>query len=116
MKKNKNLIIFLLTISIITSIYNYKFFITNIGQRKLLTSIGQGVYDFSQEELARWSTEYPSLNNTAVPLKSFLGAYYITHDSIEKGIEMLSKAEKNNPFMGYEDMLRAKLYESWRKR
>lgn len=113
MIKNKKLLLLLLIFSIITSIYNYKFFDANIGQRKFQRTIGQGVYDFSQEELSRWSVEYPSLNNTALPLKSLLGAYYITHDSIKKGVEMLEKGSRENPFVGYEDMLRAKLYESF---
>ena len=111
MIKNKSLLL-LLIFSVISSIYNYKFFEANIGQRKLQRVIGSGVYDFSQEELSRWSVEYPSLNNTAIPIKSLMGAYYITHDSIIKGIEMLEKGSSENPFIGYEDMLRAKLYES----
>ena len=112
MIKNKSLFLLLLIFSVISSIYNYKFFEANIGQRKLQRVIGSGVYDFSQEELSRWSVEYPSLNNTAIPIKSLMGAYYITHDSIIKGIEMLEKGSSENPFIGYEDMLRAKLYES----
>tara|TARA_B100000902_G_C27276159_1_gene898979 strand:- start:327 stop:1334 length:1008 start_codon:yes stop_codon:yes gene_type:complete len=112
MIKNKSLFILLLIFSVISSIYNYKFFEANIGQRKLQRIIGSGVYDFSQEELSRWSVDYPSLNNTAIPIKSLLGAYYITHDSIIKGVELLEKGSSENPFIGYEDMLRAKLYES----
>lgn len=112
MIKNKSLLLLLLIFSVISSIYNYKFFEANIGQRKLQRIIGSGVYDFSQEELSRWSVDYPSLNNTAVPIKSLLGAYYITHDSIKKGVELIEKGSRENPFIGYEDMLRAKLYES----
>lgn len=112
MKKNKSLFLLLLIISVISSIYNYKFFEANIGQRKLQRVIGSGVYDFSQEELSRWSVDYPSLNNTAIPIKSLLGAYYITNDSIKKGVEMLKQGSRENPFIGYEDMIRAKLYES----
>lgn len=103
----------MILVSTITIYYNYKVFDANIDQQNQQYYIGQGVYDFTEKELKRLSTNYPSLNNTAIPFKSFLGAYYITHDSITKGIKFLEEGEKENPFLGYEDMLRAKLYETF---
>ncbi len=113
MMQNKLGYIILIVVSTITIYYNYKVFDANIDQVNQQHYISQGAYDLSPQEINRLSTNYPSLNNTAIPFKSFLGAYYITNDSIEKGIKFLEEGEKENPFLGYEDMLRAKLYETF---
>ena len=48
---------------------------------------------------------------TVIPLKSVLGAHWIINDSIDKGLNLLKEGAKDNPYLGYTDMIYASLFE-----
>ena len=59
-------------------------------------------------------TDYPNLSITAIPLKALLANYYLANDSIVEGFNYVEQAisEKSNPFIGYPEAIKAKLYNT----
>ncbi len=53
---------------------------------------------------------YPSLNQTAIPIKAITGQYYLGIDSINKGLDLIYAGIKDNPFLNYSEALLADYY------
>lgn len=109
MKISSYLIILL--ISLFSLFSNYKKFVMTINEKKIFNSVASSTYDFDSNYVDKLSKLYPNLGSSAIPLKAVLGAYYVTNDSIFKGIDLLKKANLDNPFIGYPDMLLGRVYE-----
>ena len=54
--------------------------------------------------------DYPSLNQTAIPIKAITGQYYLGVDSINKGLDLVYKGIKDNPFLNYSEAVLADFY------
>lgn len=114
--KNSRLAIFILLfgISLFSLISNFKVFDVNVLQHRMLTIVASGNYvDIADNYLNRISTNYPTLSQTAIPFKVIRGAYWVQQtDSVQKGISLLKKSNKENPYLGYTDLIFANLYEA----
>mgnify|MGYP001457855175 CR=1 FL=1 len=71
-----------------------------------------GEYTFSDEYAERISSGYPSLSATDIPLKSMMGAYWINKDSLELGFKYLREGNKENPYLGFSEMIFANVYQA----
>ena len=115
MRNNKfiNPFLFTLFILAIFSIYsNYKNLKVSNKQITILKAIGSGDYDFSDDYIKRISTGYPNLTQTVIPFNSIIGAHWVNKDSFELGLEYLRKGNKDNPYLGFSDMLLAHVYQN----
>ena len=110
MKKN-SFIAFLLIVSSLTIFSNFKVFKAYIGQEKIFDIIATSDYSMEESFRERISSGYPNLSSTVIPLKSVLGAHWIINDSIDKGLNLLKEGAKDNPYLGYTDMIYASLFE-----
>ena len=110
MKKN-SFFFGLLIFSVLLVFSNYKVFQVYIGQDEVFRIISTSDYEMEDSFRDRISSGYPSLSSTVIPFKSILGAYWIINDSIDKGLNLLKEGQKDNPYLGYSDMLYAGLFE-----
>ena len=110
MKKN-SFIAFLLIVSSLTIFSNFKVFKAYIGQEKIFDIIATSDYSMEESFRERISSGYPNLSSTVIPLKTILGAHWIVNDSIDKGLNLLKEGAKDNPYLGYTDMIYASLFE-----
>lgn len=97
-------------------ISNYKKYYMAYDEINLFNSVASSSYEFDDKYVKRITKRYPNLSSSAVPIKGVLGAYYVTHDSIRKGIRLLKDANKDNPYLGYPDMILARVYETLGKK
>jgi hypothetical protein len=116
MKKNSltYLVYFAVTILAGFSFFsNYKNYVAFDKQTNIINVINSGRYeDLSKEYIKKISTGYPNLSATAIPLNTILGAHYINTDSLELGFEYLRKGNRDNPYIGFSDMVFANVYQS----
>jgi len=106
----KYFLIFLFAFSSLVS--NYKKYYMAYDEINLFNSVASSSFEFDDKYIKRISKKYPNLSSSGVPIKGLLGAYYVTHDSIRKGIRLLKDANMDNPYLGYPDMLLARVYEA----
>lgn len=97
--------------SFLSLVSNYKKFSITVDEVKIFNAVGNSTYDFDLDYVKRISKSYPNLTSSAIPIKGILGAYYITNDSILKGIDLLNKGILDNPYIGHPDMILARTYE-----
>ena len=109
MKTSSYLVILIITMFSLFS--NYKKFVSSIDEINIFNSVASSTFNLDSNYLEKLSKLYPNLGSSAIPLKSILGGYYVTQDSISKGIDLLKKANLDNPYLGYPDMLLARVYE-----
>lgn len=111
--KKTSIFFVLIVVSSLTMLSNWKVFQLNINQHLLLEAIMNDSYEnFDVEYIERISGGYPNLSATAIPLKSITGAYWVNNDSILKALRHLHEGNKNNPFIGFSDMILANIYQS----
>ena len=103
--------VIVLIISFLSLISNYKKFSIGVDEVNIFNAIANSTYDFDVDYVKRISKLYPNLSSSAIPIKAVIGAHYITNDSIKKGIDELNKANLDNPYIGYPDMILARTYE-----
>lgn len=117
MKKNKNLGLIFLVVAILISsaafLSNYKNFSLYFNQHLLMNSVLYGSYEFDEDYYEQISSGYPNLTATAIPIKSIMGAYWIQKDSIERGLKYLRKGNKENPYLGFSDMILANFHQAF---
>ena len=117
MKKNNFLKTLVIVITCIISVFaalsNYRNFSLNIGQHKLLNAVLYSTYEFDDNYYERISSGYPNLTATAIPIKSIMGAYWIQKDSIDKGLDFLRKGNRENPYIGFSDMILANYHQAF---
>ncbi len=115
MKSNKGanfLIMGLIIIGLLSLFSNFKNYKVYVKQNLILASIATGEYEFSDEYIDRISSGYPSLTATVIPFNSIIGAHWINKDSLELGLDYLRKGNKDNPYLGFSDMLLAYVYQN----
>ncbi len=109
MKKASYILIFIIASFSLFS--NYKKFIMSVQEINIFQSVASSSYEFDRNYLNKISKVYPNLSSSAIPIKGVLGGYYVTHDSIKEGIKLLNQANKDNPFIGFPDMILGRVYE-----
>lgn len=115
MKNNKGvyvLFIGLFIVAIFSLFSNFKNYKVYVKQDLILASIANGKYEFSDEYIERISSGYPNLTATVIPFNSIIGAHWINNDSLELGLDYLRKGNKENPYLGFSDMLLAYVYQN----
>jgi len=110
--KKISLFILILFLSICSLISNYKVFNMNINQHFLLEAVIYDKYEFDDDYYKKLASGYPTLSNTAIPIKSILGAYWINNDSVKKSFDFLREGNKHNPYFGFSDMIFANIYQN----
>jgi len=110
MKKNSFYAAIVL-LSLFTLFSNYKVFHANVQQLRIIQIMAEGSYLFEDDYVDRISTKYPTLSSTVIPFKTVLGANRVANDSIETGVELIRKGNKENPFLGLSDLLLAQLFD-----
>ena len=104
--------IFVLTIFSLFS--NYKTYRAYDQQATTYKAISSGKYEeFTEDYLKRISSGYPNLTATAIPFNTMIGAHWINRDSIDLGMEYLRKGNKDNPYIGFSDMIFANVYQAF---
>ena len=103
--------IILTIISLVVLVSNFKVFKVNVGQEKILEIVATGNYQIEDKLRNRISSGYPSVSGTAIHFKTILGAHWIINDSIDKGLKLLKESENDNPYLGFNDLLYANLFE-----
>lgn len=106
------LAISLFTLAIFSLFSNYKNYKVFVKQYFILQGVASGEYEFTDEYIERISSGYPNLTATAIPFNSIIGAHMINNDSLELGLEYLREGNKDNPYLGFSDMLMAYVYQS----
>ena len=110
--KKISIYFFILLISIGSLISNYKVFNVNVQQIRLSNYLSSGsIASIDLEYLERISTDYPTLSQTVIPFKAITGTYWLQNDSVIKGLNLLEKANKENPYLGFPDSMLAGFYE-----
>ena len=107
-KVNYFLIVLIASASLLS---NYKKYTMTVEEINIFNSVASSSYEFEESYIDKISKSYPNLSSSAIPIKGVLGGFYITHDSIPKGIELLKEAVQDNPYIGYPDMLLGRIYE-----
>ena len=106
-----SIFLLLLLLALATLISNYRIFQVYVGQEKILEIISSGEYQFDESYRDRISSGYPSVSSTVIPFKSILGAHWIVNDSIDKGLKLLKESNNDNPYLGFNDLIYANLFE-----
>ncbi len=109
MKRISYILIFI--IGFFSLFSNYKKFIMTVQEFNIFQSVASSSYDFDTNYVNKISKLYPNLSSSAIPIKGVLGGYHVTSDSLLKGIDLLKQANIDNPYIGYPDMLLARVYE-----
>ena len=110
--KKISIYILIVLFSVGSLLSNFKVFQANILQWKLSQYLSSGtIANIDPEYLERISTNYPTLSQTVIPFKGITGTYWLQHDSIMKGLNLLEKANKENPYLGFPDAMIAGFYE-----
>ncbi len=116
MTRNKLIIFFLLLASGVSIYLNYLNYKSFTIQQVFLDDIRNSTFngkDYSFIESINYN--YPSLQQTAIPIKSITGQYYLGIDSIQKGLLLLYEGAKDNPFLNYSEAVLADYYLSVNK-
>lgn len=105
----------LISICCLSLLSIYKVYYSYTQQYYMLTDLNDNNFiardwDFVEKV----ETDYPNLSITAIPLKALLANYYLANDSIVEGFNYVEQAisEKSNPFIGYPEAIKAKLYNT----
>jgi tetratricopeptide (TPR) repeat protein len=115
MRNNKSFIPIFISFLLVASIVlfsNYKVHIAYNKQRTIINAIAKSDYLFSDDYIDRISSGYPNLSATAIPFKSLIGAHWINKDSLEKGLNLIREGSKENPYIGFGDMIAANVYQA----
>ena len=117
MRNNKLLYpiyIALFVLTIFSLFSNYKNYRAYDQQATTYNAISSGKYEeFTEDYLKRISSGYPNLTATAIPFNTIIGAHWINRDSIDLGMEYLRKGNKDNPYIGFSDMIFANVYQAF---
>ena len=113
MKVNKIILVFLLIISGISFYFHYLNFQSFTIQDTLLEDVRAN--NFTNKDynfIKKIHYNYPTLNQTAIPIKAIAGHYYLGIDSIQKGLDLLYGGIKDNPFLNYSEAILADYFYS----
>jgi tetratricopeptide (TPR) repeat protein len=107
----KNIIIGIISIVLLLSTFiNFKVYKSLIQQNGL-------VYEFNANQtktpLAAVKTfidDIPNITGTTLPIKMLKARYYLKNSQYEKALELLHKSNKENPFLGINDILIAEYH------
>lgn len=113
MRNSKPILIILIFISSISIYFHYLNFQSFKIQGEFLEDIRNNSFtDKDYEFIKKINYNYPTLNQTAIPIKAITGHYYLGIDSIQKGLDLLNAGAKDNPFLNYSEGILADYYYS----
>jgi len=99
-----NLIILLILIPIL--ILNYRWHLSLIDQKTLLSDYYNKSYTLEKNNLSSITIKYPSLASNTIPISSLLARYYLENKNFEKAKELLNHSNSINQY----DLLTKELY------
>jgi len=110
-----NILILLLVIFAGLNIFsNYRQFRLYQNLDIVRAQLLNNTYEFDSLFLKNLNVDYPNLTNTAIPLKTVIGANYLrSGDSllIRKGLDYQYKAIRENPYIGFPEQVLANYYQ-----
>lgn len=116
MKNNKlinPIYIGLFVLALFSLFSNYKNYRVFDQQASIYNAIDSGRYEAIPEDYIKTiSSGYPSLTATVIPFNTIIGAHWINKDSLDLGLEYLRKGNKDNPYIGFSDMVFANVYQA----
>jgi len=116
MKASKIVLCTLLITSAISFYYHYLNYQSFTIQDTLLEDIRMNNFTNKDYEfIKKINYDYPTLNQTAIPIKAIAGHYYLGIDSIQKGLDLLYGGIKDNPFLNYSEAVLADYFYSVKK-
>ena len=75
----------------------------NTNSNKLLAPI---------EIIEKYQETYPNITNTTLPIKEVKANYFLQNGDYDKALELINKSKNINPFVGFGDYLKAKIFHS----
>ena len=116
MKANRSIFFIyalIFTLSIFSLFSNYKNFLAFSNQSFIYKAITSGRYeDIPKFYIDRISKGYPNLSATAIPFNTIIGAHWVNSDSLDFGMEYLREGNKDNPYIGFSDMVFANIFQA----
>ena len=110
-----NILILLLVIFAGLNIFsNYRQFRLYQNLDIVRAQLLNNTYEFYSLFLKNLNVDYPNLTNTAIPLKTVIGANYLrSGDSllIRKGLDYQYKAIRENPYIGFPEQVLVNYYQ-----
>ncbi len=111
MKLDRLILVLFIILSSISIYLNYLNFRSYSIQAIFLDDIRNSKFDNKDYQFIKdIYYNYPSLNQTAIPIKAITGQYYLGIDSISKGLDLVYKGIKDNPFLNYSEAVLADYY------
>jgi len=112
MKRTKIIILTLLSISVFLIKLNIDYLNSYRLQADFKIAVSNNNYDNVRlETILNYNYLYPSITNTAIPIKGIIGRYLIEYDSIDRGLKLLYDARKDSPFIMYPEAQLADYYD-----
>jgi len=103
----------LFVLAIFSLFSNYKNYRVFDKQWHIYNAIASGRYEEIPEDYIKIiSSGYPNLGATVIPFNTIIGAHWINNDSLDLGMEYLRKGNKDNPYLGFSDMIFANVYQA----
>lgn len=103
----------LFVLAIFSLFSNYKNYRAFDKQWHMYNAITSGRYEEIPEDYIKIiSSGYPNLGATVIPFNTIIGAHWINNDSLALGMEYLRKGNKDNPYLGFSDMIFANVYQA----
>jgi len=81
------------------------------GQMILLQDFNSNSYSLALNQVDNIVPEIPNISVTTLPISSMKARYYVNSNQYDKALALLSKGEKENPFIFYSEILKSKIYQ-----
>ena len=106
----KFLIVIISIILSISGYINYQVFRSYIEQNLLVYEFNAYQTKLPLEEVETFIDDIPNITGTTLPIKMLKARYYLKNSQFDKAIRLLHEANKENPFLGINDIVIAQYY------
>lgn len=94
----------------VSAFINYKVYKSFIEQNMLIFEFNSNQTRIPLDVVKTFSDDIPNITGTTLPIKMLKARYYLKNLKYDKAIELLHKANKENPFLGINDVLIAEYH------
>lgn len=101
---------FFIVLSTLTVVSNYKIKTSFIDQAYLTFDFNNGEFNIPINVIENINHTYPNITGTGLPIIVLKARYYLENDSIEKGLELLRKKVRDNPYFNIRNIEFANYY------
>lgn len=108
--RNFFLIVIVSIILSISGYLNYKVFLSYVEQQLLISEFNTGQKNLPLEDVETFIDDIPNITGSTLPLKMLKAQYYLKQSQFDKALRLLHEANKDNPFLGINDLIIAQYY------